>query len=188
MATHVELLKNMDAVWAALITRYTWFIHVTSLSKIPDIRKTGIEPRDKGSPPSEVTTELNAAARNIVCLHPLGARMQPGPSGESPYATLAIRYDDLPKKVGLDWSYCWETVNRKFSDCPDLDMDLFVSHIVLELGSIVSYERIEPQKLRAYCIGRPPTNPIYWPELSKTLDEHVYSHFWDPTSAAGGGF
>lgn len=176
MLTSSDLLEKMPLVRAAVTRRYTWFIHVTSLEKLKSIRGSQLEPRGDANPPPEVASALGDSGRNILCLHPLGARLHPKGTKNPPFASLAIYFEHLPQKIGLDWSYSWDIVVGRFALHPDLTIDCFVSRIVREFGSLVSYEAVAAINLRVCTMGASPTDPSCWPNLVSTPDDQVYPH------------
>jgi hypothetical protein len=50
-------------------------------------------------------------------------------------------------------------------------------YLVIEFGSVVSYQVIEPQKLRVYSAGNPPTNPAKWPYLLHAEEPDIVRHY-----------
>jgi hypothetical protein len=176
MPIHADLLANMPVVREALIRRYTWFIHVTPVGNLASIRSTGLKPVGDAPPPPEVESAGGVVGKNILCLHPLGARKAPQGTKDPPFASIAISSEDLPGSIGLDWSYAWDLVESRFSRWPDLSIEHFVSRIVRCFGSVVSYEPVAPMNLRVCDKSSPPTNPLGWPSLLHTQDDQVYRH------------
>lgn len=111
MLIHADLLAGMPAVRAAVTRRYAWFIHVTPIANLTNIRSEGLQPRSDAGPPPEVISALGPAGKNILCLHPLGAKLHPKGTKSPPLVSLAIYFEDLPQRIGLDWSYCWDVVD-----------------------------------------------------------------------------
>ena len=176
MLTHSELLNNMQQVRGVIIKRYSWFIHVTTVKNLSEIRTGQLEPRADAQPKEEVILALGPTGRNILCLHPLGAARVPSGTKYPPLVTLAINSEHLPQKIGLDWSYSWEIVEGRFELYAELSIERFVSRIAHEFGSIVSYEPIQAKNLRIHTKCAPPTNPSHWPYLLETADELVCRH------------
>src|SRR5262249_16052305 len=117
MATHSDLLNNLPRVRSALISRYGWFIHTTPEENIDNIRRDGLRPHMDAGPEPDVVLILGDGGREILCLHPLGAKLYPQgananvviPMGECnpKRVSLAIAAEDLPATLGLDWSFDW---------------------------------------------------------------------------------
>jgi hypothetical protein len=180
MATPIDLISDMAAVHAALVSRYTWFIHASPDVYIEGIRNRGLLPsRDAERPQYIVDAGI---AEKLLCLYPLGASRQAPPAastlvlplGQDPrFVTYAVMRTDLPPRVGIDWSFERDKVERFLVNNPHLsvgDAALAVAH---EYGSIVSYSEVSPNKLRVFCQGDPPTNPLGWKMLTQVSDDQI---------------
>lgn len=180
MATPIDLISNIPAVHAALVSRYTWFIHASPDVNIKAIRSYGLLPnRDAERPQYIVEAGITG---KLLCLYPLGAIQQPRPSastlvlplGRDPkFVTYAVMRTDLPPRVGIDWSFERDKVERFLVNNPHLSVGDAALAIAHEYGSIVSYEEVSPNKLRVFCHGDPPTNPLGWKLLTQASDDQI---------------
>jgi hypothetical protein len=92
--------------------------------------------------------------------------------------TLAIFRDDLPRRIGLDFSqmgaYGLADVLRK--ERPDRPaVEIFVE-VARRQGSIIGFDPVPPSTLRAFVGGCPPHNPVAWPLLTKVQDDALLTH------------
>jgi hypothetical protein len=180
MATPEELICNMRAVHAALVSRYTWFIHASPDVYIESIRKNGLLPnRDAERPQYVIEAGITG---KLLCLYPLGASRQAPPAastltlpmGQDPnFVSYAVMRQDLPLRVGIDWSFEREKVEKFMVDNPHLSVGDAALAIAYEYGSIVSYSEVPPDKLRVFCNGDPPTNPLGWKMLTQVSNSYI---------------
>jgi hypothetical protein len=173
MLNHSDLLKNMPRVRAALCNQFTTFVHTTPLANLDDVRKYGLGPREDAAVPEEVAEILGPKARAILCLHPIGASQFPRGTREGPFITLALHKEQLPKIVGLDWSYCWPSIRHALHAADDIMA--VVRETAHRYGSIVSYQPIPPEHLRVFCSGDAPAAPLGWRMLENANDNEIYS-------------
>jgi hypothetical protein len=174
MVTHTDLLRDMWAVRAQLVLRYEWFIHVTAEKNLQNVLLNGLNPHSDAAAPAEVVTELGQQAENILCLHPLGAKIHPAGLSEPPLVSFAVRAEDLPAKVGLDWSYMWPMVLGRmdlYTTIPEL-----IPNVAHSLGSIVSYDKVEPSVIRVFCKGNRPSDPLTWKPAAGLNITDVLAH------------
>jgi hypothetical protein len=176
MVTHVELIENFDVVRRCLADRFNSFIHVTPFTNFERIRTEGLIPHRDMAPPVEIVEILGARAGEILCLHPLGSARRSAGTKEPPLISLAVLAADLPERVGLDWSYSCEIVIGRMQLWPQMPIHEFVGRISNEFGSIISYDRIPPEKLRLLCRHDPPTYPLEWQRLAAAERETVTEH------------
>jgi hypothetical protein len=90
--------------------------------------------------------------------------------------SFAVENEDLPAELGLDWSYAPDLVLQTLDANPALSVNDAILLVANEFGSIVSYLPIEPDRLRVYCKGNPPTNPLAWRRLLATADGEIIRH------------
>jgi hypothetical protein len=176
MVTHVELLRDMVTVRRAFVARFKYFIHVTPADNFDAIRAHGLKPCFDSQPPPEVLQELGDDARNILCLHPLGAKLRPTGTKEPPLISLAVAAEHIPGRLGLDWSYSWVIVLGRMRQHPTMPIGEFVARIADEFGSIISYDPIPPDSLRAFCLRNESAHPLGWAPLTRVPKDQVVQH------------
>ena len=138
------------------------------------IRTYGLELHCDAAPPPQLLQYLGSEAGNIVALHPLGAKLRPRGGGKPPLVTLALSAEDLPKRVGLDWSYIPHPAEppRAFGDT----LERIVLFNARQFGSVISYDAIEPAKLRIFVKGKSPIDPLAWPSLADANLKDAFRH------------
>ena len=164
--------EAMGAAWAALISRYEWFLHRSACGNFESIQTTGLEPR-KPYYPSYVLSDLELSlfgenGRNIVCVTPLGTQM----NLSRPRFCVAVHRDHLPNRLALDFSFpdTWGKAARLKATSPELsDIDIFLA-VVREAGSVACYDPVPPASLRVWVKGAPKNCPQEWPQLSDIGD------------------
>jgi hypothetical protein len=189
VATLNEIAARTADVRAALIRRYRWFIHTSPERNIDSIRKTGLRPNRDVDPSKRegVVEAYGSDVGAILCLHPLGAMLYPSganataeplPIGQDDpkRVTFAIEGRDLPSMLALDWSYEWERVRRRLAENPHLSPEDAALLVVNELGSIASLVPIAAEKIRVFCVGDPPANPLDWARLVAAGNESIVRH------------
>jgi hypothetical protein len=112
--------------------------------------------------PDDVAAVIQTS--KILCLHPVGSTLSPQGMSAAPRMKLSIRSEDLPDRVGLDWSYSYDLVRGRMELYRDSPLGDFVQTIAQEWGSIVSYDVIPPSNLRVRCKNSN-ENPREWPLL-----------------------
>jgi hypothetical protein len=180
MATAIDLISDMPAVHAALVSRYTWFIHASPDVYIEHIRRNGLLPnRDAAQPQYVIDAGMTG---KLLCFYPLGASRQAPPAastltlpmGQDPsFVTFAVMREDLPPRVGIDWSYERAEVERFLVNNPSYTVGEAALTVAHEYGSIVSYTEVVPDKLRVFCHGDPPTNPLGWKMLTQVSNDQI---------------
>lgn len=171
--THVDVLNNPIETRRALIATFAFFIHVSPSKNIGSIREKGLIANRDATPDPDIL-KATGGAEHLLCLYPFGARRTPEGTGDPPFMTFAIIGEHLPHNVGLDWSY----YPRLSSPPPIVGNTLvhWVSYNAHEYGSVVSYERIPPERLRVFCHKSGPANPLSWPLLQTVTDDKIYKH------------
>lgn len=186
MSSHADLLNNMPLVQAALVRRYNWFIHTTPETNIGGIREKGLLANRDALAPQEVRMAFETDQVQILCLHPLGAKLWPRGAhstlglslgeDEPKSVSFAIEACDLPQQIGLDWSYDWRGVEAAIRANDKMTLEELVVHLVNEYGSVAAYHKINPERLRVFCVGNSPTNPLDWKMLNHANDGDILRH------------
>lgn len=88
--------------------------------------------------------------------------------------TFAIHKDHIPSNVQLDWSNAWPQQEELIWRYAQLPAEEIVRRVLVEIGSFVSYDAITPDKLRVYCKGSQPANPLSWPALAECAAPLMY--------------
>ena len=152
-----------------------WYRHITGRDRLDSIATEGLQRRnpvwDGFKPDDEVCAAFGDDAGNIVCLYPFGtfeARPAPSDSGD---AILAIHADDLPERIGLDWSYSgvYGKADGVRQLAPHLsDAEVFVE-VVKKRGSVACFDPIPADAIRIWIEGQPTDNPQGWPFLRDVI-------------------
>lgn len=169
---HDEILADMPSMRQALGQRFYWFCHVTLLDSVGSIRKTGLVPKaDK----DVVRHYIGGTASERICLSPFGAKSVGPPVQEGTKVCLAIAREALPARLGLDWSFDGglgiASVLR--SENPARDAASIFVESVDRWGSIVVYDPIPSEAIKAFAKGCAPHNLSRWPLLGDTTDEDL---------------
>lgn len=167
MCINETILAHPVEMRRALGLRYRWFCHVTPLKNVTAIRRRGLEPRSDSAPPDIVRRYMGPNAANIICLCPLGADDVGPPVQDGTRVCLAIERDALPMRLGLDWSFGGtlqraEDVARDNAGMSPVDVFLAVVH---SRGSLVAYDPIPENAIRAFVRGSQPHHILTWPAL-----------------------
>jgi hypothetical protein len=173
LVSHEDLLGDFGRFRALTLRRYEWFIHVTSHLNVDAVIASGLIPHSDAMAPDEVVSMLGNDARNILCLHPLGAKIHPSGMSNRPLITFAVRGEDMPRRLGLDWSYEWPMV---LSRMKLYDFEALVSNVLNDFGSVVSYDTIPPSAIRVFCKKCCPSNPLTWTPLLSMKSGDVLEH------------
>jgi len=187
MNTHFEFLRLAPEFRSELSAKYKWFIHETPFSNLPGIREKGLLPMQDARPPEEVVSFVGSTDVPILCLHPLGSKLTPRgaqkslvlPLGapEPKRVKLAVSSRDLPKKIGLDWSYAWEFQEPRLQSANPENLPVIGCAVAHEFGSIVSYEPISSKLLRICTKQTDFVDPAYWCFLNEVDDNEIAFFF-----------
>jgi hypothetical protein len=122
----------------------------------------------------------------ILCLDPLGAKLCPGgayntlvlPIGADPpnLVGLAIEGSDLPHRVCLDWSYALDELEGAIQANAQMELEELAVHLANEFGSVAALDDVSPERLRVFCNGQPPANPLGWSLLRNANDGDIFRH------------
>jgi hypothetical protein len=168
-----EFLTNMPVVRTALVARFAAFLHSTPFANIDSIRAIGLEPRVDMRAPTDIMEVVGTSA--ILCLHPVGSQLIPGGTKSGSLMTLAIRNEDMPARLGLDWSYSYEQVRGRMELYREMPIGELTCRIADQWGSVVSYDVILAPILRVRCRDSV-ENPRDWPLLSMVTNEQIIQH------------
>jgi len=165
----------------ALKLNFGWLVHASPDIHLKSIREGGLRPFRDASIPRDLHGIV--PDRHILCLHPLGAKLCPLPVCKSAgdekdinLVTFAVANEDFPRDVHTDWSNAWGFQSGRIDLYKNDGVDFIARHLVTEFGSVVSYSTIEPDKLRVFCHGAPPADPLRWPLLPDVNDEQIYRY------------
>ena len=186
VSRHHELLKEMAAFRSALINKFQWFIHSAPDSALGRIRTQGLVVNHFHCAPKEVRDFCKCEKIPILCLHPMGAKLEPrGTMSNLPDIPLgdqdpkkikfAIGSTDLPARVGLDWTYEWDVQDRALRKLSKVSVECVGVWLAHELGSIVSYDGIASTSLRVCVKSSDQKNPSSWPSLCEASDADILS-------------
>lgn len=185
MADLIETLltrAGMEAAQRALKDRYRWFLHVGRLDDIESYRTNGIEPRNPdllgklpgpdqpGKPAPDLFARLLEGfvgkPEEIVCLRPIDT-LDTTPTRPGAKFAMALRADDLPPNVSLDWSFGGVVALAR--DQQRVHLHWNPEHIFVDVahrrGSIAVYDRIPASVLYVLAKGSNGYDPATWSRL-----------------------
>jgi hypothetical protein len=179
---HEELLDPIVVVEAraALIQEFTWFVHETSSCKLALVRKSGLWPKPQESASDARDAVTIVQCRNILCLNPFNEKMEPWKVPKSsqspPWIRFAVSGDDLPTRIGIDWSseQCWSSARTYRRENAELPASKILVAVAKECASIACYDTVIPSKLHVRTEKTKNLGPSKWPLLSEVLDRDVY--------------
>lgn len=135
-----------------------WFLHATGFETLRQICADGFL-----KPSWPQGTKLDGPYREMLCLTPSDSRLHPGTT-KYPPIRLALAAGDLPDDIGLDWSYePAELIDKLGTN--ETKLERMMRHI-LELGCVVSFERIPTRLLRVQTSDV--NDPSSWPLLHES--------------------
>ena len=171
MTVNKELLSlsGRRRARAALVASFRYLVHSSAATNLESIRAHGLLPRPKefaaDVEPAVVTKAFDGIRPDIVCLTTPILPVQG--SHEGPSVVFAIRTDDLPATVCLDWSYAgtWGWPDRLLRQRTCTTSDQAFLETFRELRSVVVLEIIPPNKLRVRHTASMAEDPSEWPCL-----------------------
>ena len=135
-----------------------WFLHATGFETLQKICADGFL---RPTWPQKINP--GPPYRQLLCLTPSDAKQHPGTT-KYPPIRLALVAKDLPDAIGLDWSYAPEELIDKLGTS-ETKTERMMRHI-LELGCVVSFERIPTRLLRVQTSDV--NDPSSWPLLHES--------------------
>jgi hypothetical protein len=155
--THLMLVK--PDVRQALLDRHKWVFHETSYERMWKIKITQLQVSDPGMVDTDMLSlidqTLGRDARCVVFLKPTGSPVTGSSPGDQ--VRLAICRDDVPNRVGVDWSSLATFLEVKRIPDSMQTKDAFVK-VVEKAGSFLSYDPVASSLLRICpphrCAGR----------------------------------
>lgn len=172
-----ELMRSAAAeLEEALVARWNWFLHETPIANLASIRQHGLLPKNPDCVvPAGVAAALGGNANQLICLHPLGAKVRPSGTKSGWQARLAIRSTSVPSPISLDWSYEWDRILQEWQAVAGKSFVEFSSDISHTYGSVAAYSVIPSSQFMIQLRGCP-DDPATWPSLSEADDAEVYLH------------
>jgi hypothetical protein len=181
-----HLVHFTPEVRAAVLCRFKWFVHSTPDRNLDSIRQDGILANRDVTPSSRMIA-AGANEHRISCFVPLGSRLSPKPAyntgpvlpmgAPDPYfVSLAVEDQNMPMRLGIDWSYYGNEAERLVDREPDLTSEAAALRLLHECGSVVSYDAALPSSVRIFCIGNPPLDPLAWPCILDAPNDAVVRH------------
>jgi hypothetical protein len=174
-----ELLEPRGIVSArnAIISAYlgTWFTHWSPIENFETIMRLGLQPHYPRPKlvPEEVRERMGCRAPLILCLWPPDAPPLVFSDGVTRFQ-LALRAEDLPFQLGLDWSHAsWMVARGRHEGFPSWDNDRLFVNIVRGTGSLVSYDPVAVSFLRVCPRGGRGSDPSSWPLLRTLTADQV---------------
>ncbi|MEA2899166.1 MAG: hypothetical protein QOJ84_4781 [Bradyrhizobium sp.] len=174
-----RLVFDFAIVRRAIIFNFGWAIHVSPIDHVDKIRSEGLIANKDAWIPDGLKGLVPKP--NVLCLHPFGAAACPPPvcntienRPEIDMLTFAVHKEDIPQHVQLDWSNAWQQQELLIWRYAQLPVEEIVRRVLVEIGSFVSYDAITPDKLRVFCKGSQPANPLSWPALASCASPVTY--------------
>jgi hypothetical protein len=167
--------EGLSAARQALITRYPLFRHVTTFTAIESIRMHGLQPKwPGGTPPKIVRDIVGDDAQHILCVHPIGA-FEVFTAKDPPRCKLAVSGNDLPERIGLDWSNagCWDLARIIYEDDPRKNPSDAFAEVATRRGSVVAYDGIRASVLRVCPASAPHSAASVWPLLQDLSNDEI---------------
>jgi hypothetical protein len=173
-----RLVFDLAIVRRAIIFNFAWATHISPIDHLEKIVGKDWSNRD-----APILDELRGLVPEpkVLCLHPLGVAACPPAvcytieaRPEIERVTFAVHKDHIPRRVQLDWSNTWPQQESLMWRNAQLPAEEIVRHVLVEIGSFVSYDAITPDKLRVFCKGSQPKNPLSWPAISNCTDPVTY--------------
>jgi hypothetical protein len=163
-------LFEFENVRRALVLNFGWLIHTSPEVHIQSIRDQGLVPNRDAPIPADLNGIL--VNRRVLCLHPLGAKLCPPAAcntierhADTKMVTYAVKSECIPRQMHIDWSNAWEIQRDRFDGREALSGEEMALYLAINFGSVVSYEIIKPEKIRVFCNGNSPSNPLTWAPL-----------------------
>lgn len=169
---HDHLLTDtgMASAREALIREHRWFLHVTALQHYDKIKIEGLRRHNPGcAAPALVIERLGATATAVVFFRPQHS-FDTTPQRDPSRVLLAIERDNLPAKIGLDWSYdgCWNLARILNEETPTMTNEHIFCAVVTRWGSVMSYEAIPAVNIRVWTRSSSREDPSGWPYIGDT--------------------
>lgn len=174
-------LFDFDSVRKGIVMNFGWLIHVSPEVHLDSIRQKGLIPSRDAPIPTELTDLVPSP--HVLCMHPLGAKCCPGPACNTVkmaadtkfrMVTFAVEVKDTPPRVHPDWSNAWSVQATRISSRQGMSGEELATYLVREFGSFISYDEIHPEKLRVFCEGNQPANPLSWPAFPQAKNISTY--------------
>jgi hypothetical protein len=79
---------------------------------------------------------------------------------EPKLTTFAILAEDLPLELNTDWTNASRQMRVDINESENMSAGKLTAFIANKYGSIVSYRSIPPDKIRVFCYGDRPADPL----------------------------
>jgi hypothetical protein len=166
-----ELLEpsGISAARNAIIDAYrgNWFTHWSRIDGFKSVMRLGLQPHypSPARVPEEVRERMGCRSRLILCFWPPGSPFLVFGDGHHRFR-LALRAEDLPFQLGLDWSHeSWSIAGERHAGFPSWDNNKIFVNVVGGTGSLVSYDPVATSFLRVCPRGARDSDPSAWPML-----------------------
>lgn len=177
---HDELLQasGMRAVHDVVRQSFPFVYHRCPLLRVDKIRTEGLRrsPQDLSTDADHavLARHLGSDFRKILCFRLDFSRLIAFGDDEV-RATLAIRTDDLPPRLGLDWSFggCWQQAIDLRRDDPMKKSEQVFIEVIRSFDSVISYDNVSVNLLRVW-LKTSSTDPSTWPLLIDSLDRSEF--------------
>ena len=172
--------SGMVSARAAMLRNYRWFVHTAPISAFDSINKIGLEPRRprhwSGPPPATVIRRIGRHPDRVIFLWPKGESiLSVGADEGEKLFRVALKPDDLPVRLGVDWSFpdAWTKAARHRNANPLRDIGEIFAFVAEECGSFVVYDPIPPEALVVCPLGGANADQSEWLPLIKCQRKDV---------------
>lgn len=165
-----SILHERKALRQVLARAYSCFTHETARCNLDSIRATGLQPRKPGPKTDTFIISLNVPFSAMLCLHPHGSTLGVRSAQHGPFLLLAIKSEDLPDEVTLDWSFppCWAYAHG----LEGTFQDIFLKAVHWS-GAIAALGSISPRQLHVLC-KQTRADSLQWRPLTSVPDDEIY--------------
>jgi hypothetical protein len=158
----------------ALEDAYPYLVRWAPADALDSIRSCGLVPRlvacDHSVDADVITAAFGGRVPPIICL---SVPDNPVSGSRAGFAMqLAVRTEDLPSSVSLDWSYSgtWSLADIVAADGLNRNLEAVFLEVFRRRRSVVVCDPIAPRGLRVRLDSSSPRNPETWPSLLQLAD------------------
>lgn len=170
---------GMAKAHAALVAKNDWFFHDTLASSLLQIRNDGLRPQRPGGATENLLLScavemLGEEAHHILCLAPADATSQVVVGKDGMKCRLALRAENLPKRLSLDWSFPDQLSVFEYlrANHPDVSVEHAFVDAIKRTSSVAVYDAVPASHLHLLHEASDICDPRSWPTLA-SLDVEI---------------